>query len=250
MKKLFIAMCALFVFLLPMSAEASIIGPDMYFYMRRTHLYLYGKNDLYESAGVIVYGLKEDAGWGDDDDVKYESSNKKVLDFSKGAGGDMFPGDTKVTLISKKGEKVYTVHLYSFEINPVLKSTKVIKLKTEGNLKGCTAVIKIGKKVYKKKITKANQILRFKIKKSSAGKRLVVKILKGKNVLFNCVDRTYSRKKICKGLSKKEAKKTWEYRFLNSFKIKKSGKYEYWDNGSTKVTLKNNKVQKVMRKKW
>ena len=85
-KKLF-ALCALFVFLLPMNTQASVIGSDFYYYMRRTHTYLYGNNDLYESASGIVNSLIEDAGWNYIDEVKYESSNKKVLDFSKGAGG-------------------------------------------------------------------------------------------------------------------------------------------------------------------
>ena len=158
------------------------------------------------------------------------------------------PGDVKVTIQQGDKTEVNKVHVYDVKLNPIYKTSRKAVLKTKGNLKGCTAVIKIGKKTYKKKITKKNQTLKYRIRKPSGGKKITVRILMGKKEIFNGNTCVLYRKKITKGMPKKRAKQTYEYMY-NQVTQKKSGKQEIWEFGKVKVTLKNNKVVKVVSKK-
>ena len=157
------------------------------------------------------------------------------------------PGDVKVTVRQGDKTKINKVHVYDVKLNPIYKTSTKAVLKTKGNLKGCTAVLKIGKKTYKKKITRKNQVLTYRIKKPAAGKKITVKILKGKKEIFNDKIYVLYQKKITIGMSKKRAEQTYEYMY-NRFAPKKSGKKEIWKFGKVKVTLKNQKVIKVIRK--
>ena len=260
-KRTLLIISALMILITVIPADACTIErtseSEYYLYYRE-----YPELRVYENKGLDAFNYEgnaprwkmfEDGGFdtGEQDDeslnsITVTSSNPKILSIDS-AFWCAKPGDVNVTIKQGTKTKVNKVHVYDLKLKPVYKTSKKAVLKTKGNLKGCTAVLKIGKKTYKKKITKKNQILKFKIKKPSAGKKITVRILKGKKELFMGNLSVLFQKKIKKGMSIKRAKQTYEYEY-NRFAPKKTGNREIWKFGKVKVILKNNKVQKVIRR--
>lgn len=155
------------------------------------YLWLYKDGrETYEGRAVTVR-MFEDAGF--DTEILYESDwNKKMISSSKekilNAYGPIItcnkPGDVKVTLYGDKGTKVNKVHVFDLKLYPVTPNSKKITLKARGNLKGCKAIVRIAGKTYKKKITKKNQKISFKIPKMASGRKIRVKLTKGKKQLL------------------------------------------------------------------
>ena len=191
--------------------------------------------------------MMEDTGIPYGPDTTYDSSNKKVLYLNNSPETSMNTGDTDITFSTGTQKATRKLHIFSLKLKPISKGDKKVVIRTEGNLKGCVLSIKIGKMKYRKTIAQKNQVLKFKIRKAKTGQKLIVKVTKGKKLIFGAADLVYSKRKIQKRMSKSDAKKTWEYCFY-CFNRKKTKKHEVWTNGDVTVILKNNRVQKVRRR--
>ena len=253
-KRLFLIFTALMMILasVPTYAFGSIgrtSSNEYYFW-----LYKDGSETYEGSAATRI--MFNDAGFNTDmiDEFDWNktllsSSNKKILT----ANGPIITchktGDVKVTLYGDRGTKVNKVHVYDMKLYPVYQKSKKMTLKARGNLKGCKVLVRIGGKTYKKMITRKNQKISFRIPKGAVGRKIKVRLLKESKELLRYTDHVYYAEKIKKGMSKKNAKETLEYSRVG-YNIKKSGNKEIWDCPSyEKVILKNNRVEKVVRKR-
>lgn len=176
--------------LMPVSAKACLIEKtstdEYYLYMWREP-----NRETYEGMAPI-YNMFEDAGY--DPELLYDpdwctkvakSSNNKILAIYSPIVTCIKPGDVKVTIHSDKGSKTNKLHIFDLKMNKVRKNSKKAVVKAKGNLKGCKVIIKIGKKTYRKKITKKNQKISFKISKAKAGKKISVRLMKGKKEIYS-----------------------------------------------------------------
>lgn len=211
------------------------------------------EGEKYEGMAPI-YTLLEDAGYDVDQSVNeqyrsIESSDEKILSISDGIATCNRAGDVNVTVNGEKGSKTYKVHVFDMKMNHVYRNSRKITMKAFGNLKGCKVIVRYAGKKYTRKITKKNQKITIKIPKAKLWKTVSVRLVKDKKELTGYSQKIFYAKRIKKGMSKSHAMKTLEY-CRCGYNIKKKGKTEIWDcQDYMKVTLKNNRVIKVVRKK-